>query len=59
MGGARVVLAPMVVQKVIKIPDGASFFVFDLFCKVEFLILDKLSSGQHVQVTQIGVHQYC
>ena len=51
MGGARDILAPMVVQEVVEIPDGASCFVFDPFCKVEFLgkfILDKLASGQHV-----------
>ena len=62
MGGARVVLAPMVVQKVVEIPDGASCFVFDPICKVEFpgeFILNKLPSGQHVQVTQIGVDQHC
>ena len=28
---------PMVVQKVVEIPDGASCFVFDPCCKVEFL----------------------
>ena len=62
MGGACVILAPMVVQKVVEIPDGESCFVFDPFCKVEFLgefILDKLPFGQHVQITQIGVHQHC
>ena len=62
MGGAYVILAPMVVQKVVEIPDGASCFVFDPFCKVEFLgefILDELPSGQPVKVTQIGVHQHC
>ena len=62
MGGACDILAPMEVQKVVEIPDGASCFVFDPFCKVEFLgkfILDKLPSGQHVQVIPIGVHQHC
>ena len=64
MRGACVILAPVVVQnlKVVEIPGGASCFVFDPFCKVELLgefILDKLPSSQHVQVTQIGVHQHC
>ena len=62
MGGACDILAPMVVQKVVEIPEGASCFVFDPFCKVEFLgefILGKPPSGQHVQVTQISVHQHC
>ena len=62
MEGACDILAPMVVQKEVEIPDGAGCFVFDPFCKVEFLgefILDKLPSSQHVQITQIGVHQHC
>ena len=44
MGGACDILAPIVVQKVVEIPDRASCFVFDPFCKVEFLgkfILDN------------------
>ena len=44
MGGTCSVLATMVVQKVVEISDGESCFVFDPFCKVEFLgkfILDK------------------
>ena len=48
MGGACDILTPTVVQKVVEIPDGASCFVFDPFCKVGFLILDKLPS---IQVT--------
>ena len=37
----------------VEIPDGASCFAFDPFCKVEILgkfILDKLPAGQQVQV---------
>ena len=62
MGGACDILAPMEVQKVVEIPDRTSCFVFDPFCKVEFLgefILDKLPSGQHLQAIPIGVHQHC
>ena len=37
MGEACVILAPMVVQKMVEVPNGASCFVLDPFCKVEFL----------------------
>ena len=58
VGAACNILAPNVGWKAVEIPDGASCFVFDPFCKVEFrgkFILDKLPSGQVIRYSLISL----